>query len=147
MPDVKAKEANTKKDATVKTAPVAAVVEKKTEAPAAKAAETKDSASKEIEKKPAKKPGRKPGRKPGTKKAVKTADKKKAADVRNTEVYVEYEGDQIATNEIVSKIEEAFKAEGHRVSTIKDLKVYINLEEKSAYYVINEKAEGKSVDL
>ena len=48
---------------------------------------------------------------------------------------------------IVARIQEAYKADGHRVSAIKSLKTYLNLEERRAYYVINDKAEGKYIEL
>lgn len=37
------------------------------------------------------------------------------------------------------------KNDGHRPSNIRSLQVYVNLEERKAYYVINGKAEGKFV--
>lgn len=141
------------KDTTAKAATTAeaAVAAKKTEAPVAaeKTTAEKESAKKaETKKAPAKR-----GRKPGS--TVKKADKagkksgKKAAPAeRTTQVHVQIEGrDDIVTNDIIEKIEEAFKAEGHRVSTIKDLQVYLNVGEHKAYYVINGKADGKFVEL
>lgn len=77
--------------------------------------------------------------------AKKTA--KKAPEERLQEVYFEYEGQQILSREVVEKIEETYKAEGHRISSIKSLRVYINPDEQRAYYVINDKAEGKFVEL
>lgn len=145
MADVKAKTATTNKD--VAKEATKAVEEKKTVTPAAAEAKTekKESAKKVAveEKKTAKKPGRKPGRKPGSKSTTK-ADKKKE---REQEIYIEYAGNTIVNSEIINKIEEAFKAEGHRISTIKDLRVYVNVEEKKAYYVINGKPEDKFVEL
>lgn len=138
MADVKSKTTTTSKEATAKTAPVAAVAEKKSVTPAE---DKKESAKKAAvtEKKTAKKPGRKPGKKTAVK-----ADKKKE---RMQEIYFEYSENQIVCSEIITKIEEAFKEEGHRVSTIKDLRVYVNVNENRAYYIINGKAEGKFVEL
>ncbi len=139
MADVKSKTTTTtSKETTAKAAPVAAVAEKKTVTPAEEKKETAKKAV-ETEKKVAKKPGRKPGRKA----AAKTEKKKE----RVQEIYFEYSENQIVCSEIISKIEEAFKAEGHRVSTIKDLRVYVNINENRAYYIINDKAEGKFVEL
>lgn len=157
MADLKEKSTAAKKETTAKTvkpapAAEAAVAAKKAETPeAAKKTPEKESAKKAApEKKAAKKEtAKKPGRKPAVKTAAKTPKKaaKKAPVERVQEVYFEYAGQQILSSEIISKIEEAFKAEGHRISTIKDLRVYVNPEEQRAYYVINDKAEGKFVEL
>ena len=79
--------------------------------------------------------------------AKKTTTKKAPAKVVETvqEVYFEYAGGQILSNEIVDRIKEEYKAEGHRVSSIKELRVYIKPEERKAYYVINDKSEGKFI--
>ena len=78
--------------------------------------------------------------------AKKTTTKKAAAPAFDT--FLEYNGDQInVTPEIIrTRIEEAYKADGHRPGNIKSLQVYMNLNERRAYYVINGKEEGKSRD-
>lgn len=149
-----AKETETK---TVKTTPTVDATAKKPEAAVAEQKTSeKDSAKKvavksETEKKEtAKKPGRKPGRKPAAKKAekpAKKAAKKTASAVRENEIYVEYAEKTVVSSEIIAKIEEAYKAEGHRVGAIKKMEVYVNIGENKAYYVINGKAEGKFVEL
>lgn len=62
------------------------------------------------------------------------------------EVFVEFNGEQFKTASIIEKIHEVYKAEGHRVGAIKSLRVYIDPVERKAYYVINDKAEGKYVE-
>lgn len=62
------------------------------------------------------------------------------------EVYIEYQEDKISSNEVISKIQENYKNEGHRISSIKKLQVYMNILERKAYYVINDKPEGKYVE-
>ncbi len=85
-----------------------------------------------------------------TKETVKSAKRgrpakaKKAAPVEET--FFEFEGSQVKIEDIVAKIKEAYKAEGHRVSSIKSLRTYINPYERRAYYVINDKAENKYVE-
>lgn len=94
-----------------------------------------------------------------TKRASKTADgktaekasakksKKDAKAVENVqEVYIEYGNNKILSEEVIDRIKQAYKSEGHRISSIKNLKVYMNLDEGKAYYVINDKAEGKYVE-
>ncbi len=115
------------------------VVEKET----AKAVEK--AVAKADEKKAEETVPKKRGRKPGS--VNKTTAKKKAAEKEVVqEVYIEYNQDQILTKELVEKIQETYKNEGHRISSIKSLRVYINLEERRAYYVINDKSEGKFVE-
>lgn len=138
----------TKKETAAKTvnAATAAVAAKKTETPAVEA--KKETAAVTVTEK--KKPGRKPSAKKAAAKttAVKAPRKtaKKSVE-RVQEVYFEFDQKQIEANQVVKKIEEAFKAEGHQIGRIKDLKVYINPEESRAYYVINGKAENKFVEL
>lgn len=105
---------------------------KKEEAASTKAAEAKKPvARKNVEKKTAvKKPGRKV--------------QKKAEAVQET--FFEYAGEQILAEELVNRIKETYKSEGHRIGAIKSLRVYINPEDRKAYYVINDKAEGKYVE-
>ena len=108
---------------------------KKEEAAAVKAAEPKQPA-KETESKAA-------DAKAVEKKApVKRAAKKPVKKVETVEeVFVEYANEQILTEGLVNRIKEQYKNEGHRVGAIKSLRVYINLEHRRAYYVINDKHE------
>ncbi len=127
-----------KKEETVK--PVEAV--KKEEKPVEKAAA-------KVEEKPVtekKKPGRKPGRKPASEKAAAKKAPKKGEQVSVEEVYFEYNHEQVLSNELVERIKMEYKNEGHRISSIKSLKVYVNVVDRKAYYVINDKAEGKFVE-
>ena len=126
-----------KKTETVKTEPVKATVktEKKVQPkeskPVAKAAEKPVAKTTENAKTTKKTTARKAAKKPVEK---------------ITEVYFEYNGEQILSEELVGRIQEAYKNEGHRISSIKTLRVYINPDERKAYYVINDKAEGKFVE-
>ena len=45
------------------------------------------------------------------------------------------------------KVEEAYKADGHRPGNIKSMQVYLNLDERRAYYVINGNPENKFVEI
>lgn len=127
-----------KKEETVKTAE-AIKKEDKTVEKAAEKAEEKPVAEK-------KKPGRKPGRKPASEKVTVKKAPKKGEQVAVEEVYFEYNGEQLLSNELVERIKLEYKNEGHRISSIKTLRVYVSLEERKAYYVINDKAEGKFVE-
>ena len=63
------------------------------------------------------------------------------------ETYIQFFGKDIMAEDIVKQIEAAYKAEGHRVSSIHSLRTYINVAEGRAYYVINDKEEGKYIQL
>ena len=108
---------------------VTAEPEKKAEAPEKEVKEAKEA-------KPAKKPGRKPA------KEAKAA-KKAAAEPK---VYVQFGADESSVEAIVEKIKSDYVEQGHRASSIKDLRVYLKPEDGAAYYVINEKVAGR-VDL
>ncbi|MBR1741666.1 MAG: hypothetical protein IJ733_07295 [Lachnospiraceae bacterium] len=120
-----AKAADTAKVDTAKAETKSAAAEEKAEAP-----ETKATAEKAVAKKDTKAP------------AKKTAKKAEAVQ----EVYVEWGNQQIQTDEIVNRIREKYVSEGHYAASIKSLKVYLNLEQRKAYYVINDKAEDQFVE-
>lgn len=84
--------------------------------------------------------------KPAKKKTTKKPAAKKPLVIEN---FFEVDGEQVRVDveEVKGKIYEAYKNDGHRTSNIRSLKVYYNLPERKAYYVINGKEEGKSVDL
>lgn len=88
---------------------------------------------------------KKPGRKPGSQTAEKTTKKVEKAEKQEA-VYVQVAGEEFVVEEAMEKAKAAYVAEGHRVSTIKSVRLYIKPEERKAYYVINEKAAG-SIDL
>lgn len=94
----------------------------------------------EAKKAPAKKT---PAKKTTAKRATRKTTKK-AEPIQ--EVFYEYAGEQILTEELVGRIKEQYKSEGHRVGAIKSLRVYINPEHRKAYYVINDKAEGSFIE-
>ena len=131
------------KNTSVETA-MKAVAAKKPEVKAAAPAPVK-----KTEEKPAAKAEVKPAVKETVKKAEeKVAEKKtvKKPVEKIQEVFVEFNGEQFKTASIIEKIHEVYKAEGHRVGAIKSLRVYIDPVERKAYYVINDKAEGKYVE-
>lgn len=65
------------------------------------------------------------------------------AEIRNTNVYIQYQGIEVSTDDLVDKVKKAYVADGHRKSSIKDVRVYIKPEEGCVYYVINGKSAGK----
>ena len=87
---------------------------------------------------------KKPGRKAGSKnKTTKAAKKEESV----TEVYVQYgPNGEASVDAVVDRIKNEYVAQGHRASSIKSLKVYLKPEERSAYYVLNDKIQGR-VDL
>ena len=60
-----------------------------------------------------------------------------------TNLFVEYQGKQVEDKVIIATVKKAWAADGHKVSDIKTLELYIKPEEDSVYYVINETESGK----
>lgn len=93
---------------------------------------------------PTEKPVKRRGRKPGTKNGQERT--KKLREEVKPEVFIQYQGNEGIVAEAIEKAKAAFVADGHRISTIKTLQVYLKPEEYAAYYVINKKFAGR-VDL
>lgn len=89
---------------------------------------------------------KKPAKKAVAKKKT-TAAKAEAKKVeKKDEVFVQFAGEEFVVEEVMEKAKAAYVAEGHRISAIKSVRLYIKPEERKAYYVINDKAAG-SIDL
>ena len=87
----------------------------------------------------------KPRAKRGPKPGPRTGKKADKAELKPG-VVLQFQGSETTVEEAVEKIKSQFVSEGHRVSTIKDLRVYLKPEESAAYYVINQKFAGR-IDL
>ena len=74
------------------------------------------------------------------------AAKKQYTKLALQETYIQFFGQEIRESEIMAKVEEDYKAHGHRLSSIKTLNLYIKPEDGAAYYVINDQFTGR-VDL
>ena len=83
--------------------------------------------------------------KAGVKKAGE-ATKKNYVKMALQETYIQMFGNEYKESEILDKVEAQFVSEGHRVSNIRTLNLYVKPEDNAAYYVINEKYTGR-VDL
>ena len=70
----------------------------------------------------------------------------KAAPQKVEEMFLQFQEGQWELSAVKEQVVAAYVAEGHRVSAIKSLSLYVKPEEKKAYYVVNEKATG-SIDL
>ena len=77
-----------------------------------------------------------------TKKATTTTKKATTKKVTAT-VNVQYMGNEISVTAIEENVKAAFVAEGHELSTIKTLTIYVKPEEYAAYYVINDEFTGR----
>ncbi len=79
--------------------------------------------------------------------AVKTAPKtaktgKTEKEAASQKVYIQFAGREVLTEDILEKVRNEWVAEGHRVSSIKSLELYVKPEENTAYYVLNGKVTG-----
>ena len=111
----------------VETKAAAPVAEAKAEAPVA-----------EPKAAPAKKTAR-----TAAKRAVKAAA---PAPEKLEELVIQYGVMEWKGAELMERAKAAYAAEGHRISSIKSLSLYVKPEERKAYYVVNEKTTG-SIDL
>ena len=110
------KEVEVKAEA-VKAEPVKEEKAEAKKAPAKKAAAKKETAKKEEVKKET--------TKKTTKKAVEPA------------VVVQFGGQEVDMATVIENAKKAFEAEGNKVSSIKEIQIYVKPEEYAAYYVIN----------
>lgn len=105
-----------------------------------KAAKTAKAATAKEEQKTAEKPAKKQAAK------KQTAAKKTEKPEQKTEIFIEYNEHKLLESDIVAQIKEKFRKKGHRVASIKTLRIYIKPEHAKAYYVINDGKDGDYVD-
>ena len=74
------------------------------------------------------------------KKTATKAVKKAKKEVVETS-FVQFSGKSLDTVDIIANCKAAFKAESKR-KTIEDIKVYINVDDSRAYYVVNDDFSG-----
>lgn len=86
---------------------------------------------------------KKRGRKSGVKNKVEKAPEKEVKEAEKTEnIIIQTAGMEYDAGKIAADVRAAWVAEGHRESSIKKLNIYINMDERKAYYVINDKNTG-----
>ena len=78
-----------------------------------------------------------------TKKPARAVSTKKADADKVEEIYVQFNGQEITTKDILEKVKQAHKDNGHRIGHIKSTQIYIKPEDGMAYYVINGKYKGE----
>ncbi len=87
---------------------------------------------------------------PVTDKATKAAksvgngiSKRAAKAVCKEEVYVQYNTHEVRTIDIVDTAKDDYVKNGHKLSDIKEIQVYIKPADNAAYYVVNHSETGK----
>lgn len=79
-----------------------------------------------------------------TSKATTTAKPVSKTVSNKAELYIQFAGKDIAANDLIKKVQEIWTSElGNRMSTLKNLKLYMKPEEHAAYYVINDDISGR----
>lgn len=76
---------------------------------------------------------------------AKTTTAKKAVAKKpevTRQVFVQFGGREVATENIMNKVEAAWAAMGNKAEDMTDVKIYIKPEEFMAYYVINGDVTG-----
>ncbi len=118
---------------------------KKVEATVAEAAEKKAPAKKApAQKAPAQKaPAKKaaPKKAAAKKAAAKKAPAKKEAAM-DSAVYIQFDEKSISSDGLVERVKEIWKEKKNKAADLKDVKVYVNVAESKAYYVVNEDTFG-----
>ncbi len=78
--------------------------------------------------------------------AEKTTKTTKAAKAKEAtvEAVVQFQGKNIAVNDLVEAVKAAYKAEGNE-DAVESVALYIQPENNAAYYVVNGKSEGKCI--
>ncbi len=61
---------------------------------------------------------------------------KATVETISKKIYIQYAGKQIEEDALVERFEFEWCRE-YRISDIKDLKIYLNIEDKKAYFVVN----------
>lgn len=118
--------------------------------PEAKKAEVKEEPKKEVVKEiveeasEVKGAAAKAGRKAAAK--VKKTAVKAVKEKVQPKVILEFYQHNADLNAVVDRVKGIYVADGHRESSIKSMQVYIKPEENAAYYVINDKVNGR-IDL
>ncbi len=57
-------------------------------------------------------------------------------------IFVEFHGNQIDTNIQMNRLKEIWKEQGGKIKDLKDVNLYINVEQNLVYYVINGDTNG-----
>jgi len=71
------------------------------------------------------------------------AEEKKKADSMKPAVLIQYQNTEINVDALVEAAKDDFKGDRKRAPRVTSMRLYIKPEEYTAYYVINEEAEGK----
>lgn len=122
-------------------APVVETAEKTVEAP--ETVTEKAPAKKTTRKTAAKKTPAKTTAKTAAKTTTRKTAAKKTAPEMNKEVHIQFAGNDILAKDLVSKAAAIWTEEmGNKAEDIKDVKVYANIDQATAYYVINEDVTG-----
>ncbi len=132
-----AKAAETKKAEPVKEA-VKKTAEKVTAAVEKAEEKTSTAAKKTVAKATA--TAKKAAKAPAKKAAAKKTAKKAAAAA--SAVYIQYNDKSVSSEGLVERVKEIWKEKKNKAADLKDIKVYVNVAESKAYYVVNENIFG-----
>ena len=58
------------------------------------------------------------------------------------EVYIEYFGEQVSEAEIIENAKKIWAELGNKPADLKDIRLYLNVEEDAVYYVFNNNVSG-----
>lgn len=83
------------------------------------------------------------GKGTAAKKSFVKKDTAKKEDSQEKQIFIQYADKEVTIATIEERVKKVWEAEGHRVSSIKKLDIYIKPTDSAAYYVINGKNAGR----
>lgn len=75
--------------------------------------------------------------------ARKAATKRTAAPKMESEVFIQFNDLNISSDGLIKRVKEIWAEKGNKESDLKDIKVYVNVAESKAYYVVNKDIFGE----
>lgn len=62
----------------------------------------------------------------------------KGGNGMKSDLYIQFNGNEICETDIIKKVKETWLEEGKKVKDLKNLSIYFKIEDKTAYCVVNE---------
>lgn len=74
--------------------------------------------------------------------ALKKSEASESKSTKKINIFYQFSNHQIEQQDIIAKIKNQWKEQGNMLKDLKELVIYLKIEENKAYYVINENIKG-----